>query len=372
MRIAVIGAGIVGVHIAVALARSGAEVTMLDRGEPGGGTTAGSFAWIDASHPGIAPYLELRVLGVDAWHRIDEEYGRPRWLSLTGTLIWTRAPEEAEKLERHFRRLEAHGGSPRRLSVREALGREPDLRLPSDVEAVYGLDGEGWVQTGPAIAALLQRGHADGLRLRAATEVRELSVASSGRLVGLVLASGERVRTDAVVSCVGRFTDSLLGPAGIHVPMLKTGAAEVPVAGLVARTSSTPCRIGSVLLADGMLIRSDNGGRLLVHSDACDARLTGQTPGPGAGEQLLELLARRLRGAEQTKVEYTRVCVRAIPRDLVPVAGWALDGLYVVATHSGVTLAPGLADLVAAEVLDGANREELARFRPGRFGKVMV
>jgi len=50
------------------------------------------------------------------------------------------------------------------------------------------------------------------------------------------------------------------------------------------------------------------------------------------------------------------------------VVGWARDGLYVVATHSGVTLAPALAELVASEVIDGADRAELARFRPGRFG----
>jgi glycine/D-amino acid oxidase-like deaminating enzyme len=44
----------------------------------------------------------------------------------------------------------------------------------------------------------------------------------------------------------------------------------------------------------------------------------------------------------------------------------------VVATHSGVTLAPALAELVASEVLEGSDREELRPFRPGRFGSVVV
>src|SRR4051794_15069015 len=93
MRITVIGAGVVGTHVAVALTLRGAKVTLLDRGEAGQGTTAGSFAWIDASHPGLTSYLDLRVLGVAAWRRQAGELGRPGWVSLPGTLSWP-GPDE--------------------------------------------------------------------------------------------------------------------------------------------------------------------------------------------------------------------------------------------------------------------------------------
>jgi len=36
-------------------------------------------------------------------------------------------------------------------------------------------------------------------------------------------------------------------------------------------------------------------------------------------------------------------------------------------TPSGVTLAPGVAELVAGELIDGAEAPLLAPFRPGRF-----
>ncbi|MGN6167579.1 MAG: NAD(P)/FAD-dependent oxidoreductase, partial [Solirubrobacteraceae bacterium] len=233
VRIAVIGAGIVGVHVAVALVRRGVDVTLIDRGEPGGGTTSGSFAWIDASAPGIAPYLELRMLGVRAWRRQALELGQPRWLSLPGSLTWARAGAEADTLEEHARRLRAAGHGPRRLTVQEALRHEPELRLPPDLECVYRHDGEGWVHTGPAIAALLKKGAVAGLHLRTGTEVRELSVDGGGRVAGVVLASGQRLRTDAVVCCLGRFTESLLLSAGVHVPMLEPGRGATPVAGVV-------------------------------------------------------------------------------------------------------------------------------------------
>jgi glycine/D-amino acid oxidase-like deaminating enzyme len=372
MRVAVIGAGIVGVHVAVALVHRGADVTLIDRGEPGGFTTAGSFAWIDASAPGISPYLELRVLGVQAWRRQAQELGRPEWLSLSGTLTWARGGGDADTLEEHARRLESMGVGPQRLTVEQAVGCEPDLHLPPDVECVYRHDGEGWVQTGPAIAALLRRGAAAGLRLRTATEVRELGVGGSGPIAGITLASGQRLQADAVVCCLGRFTESLLSGTGVHVPMREPGRGTVPVAGLVARTTPVRSRVDRVLLADGVLIRPDGAGRLLVGSDAHDAELADDVPGPGSGERLMALLASRVRGAEAARAAQTWMCVRAIPADLLPVVGWALDGLYVVATHSGVTLAPALAELVASELLDGCDRDELQRFRPARFRSIVA
>jgi glycine/D-amino acid oxidase-like deaminating enzyme len=86
----------------------------------------------------------------------------------------------------------------------------------------------------------------------------------------------------------------------------------------------------------------------------------------------MALLGRLVRGAQEARAEETWVCVRAIPADLLPVVGRALDGLYVVATHSGVTLAPALAELVASELLEDSDREELWPFRPGRFGSVVA
>jgi D-hydroxyproline dehydrogenase subunit beta len=338
MRITVLGAGIVGVHVALGLASRGAEVTLIDAGEPGGGTTAGSFAWIDASAPGVADYLELRVLGVRAWRRRAEELGWPRWLSLPGTTIWASGPEE---IEAHAERLLELGQRVDRLDPRTALRDEPDLVVPPAVATVYRFPGEGWVQTAPAIAELVERCRAAGVRLLFGNEVRGCKF------------------DGVVVSCLGRWTGSVLGAA---VPMLEPD--QPGVAGLVARTTPVRSRINSVVLADGLMIRPEPGGRLL---------LNGETVGPTAAPAtLLEMLRGRVRGTERASIDDAWVCLRAMPADRLPVVGWARDGLYVVATHSGVTLAPALAELVASELLDGVDRGELTRFRPGRFRSVLT
>jgi glycine/D-amino acid oxidase-like deaminating enzyme len=43
------------------------------------------------------------------------------------------------------------------------------------------------------------------------------------------------------------------------------------------------------------------------------------------------------------------------------------DGLYVAVTHSGVTLAAHLAELIAGELVSGTAAAELAPYRPDRF-----
>jgi glycine/D-amino acid oxidase-like deaminating enzyme len=44
-----------------------------------------------------------------------------------------------------------------------------------------------------------------------------------------------------------------------------------------------------------------------------------------------------------------------------------LNGLYVCCTHSGITLAPALAELGAREILTDETQDMLLPFRPARL-----
>src|SRR5439155_26747441 len=64
-----------------------------------------------------------------------------------------------------------------------------------------------------------------------------------------------------------------------------------------------------------------------------------------------------------------RVCVRPIPGDERSIVGPLphLTGVYVAVTHSGVTLGPLLARLLAEEIVTGRMPPLLAPYRPDRF-----
>lgn len=72
---------------------------------------------------------------------------------------------------------------------------------------------------------------------------------------------------------------------------------------------------------------------------------------------------------EGVGVDHFTVEWRPMPRDRMPVVGRMprLDSLYVATAHSGVTLAPALAQFVAEEIVEDAEVERLKTFRPSRF-----
>ena len=67
------------------------------------------------------------------------------------------------------------------------------------------------------------------------------------------------------------------------------------------------------------------------------------------------------------EAERYTVRTRPMPADGRPAIGpIGPEGLYLVSTHSGMTLAPVIAEMVAKEVGSGASDPRLAPYRPGR------
>ena len=93
LKVAVIGAGIVGSSVAHRLSEGGAEVFLIDGAEPGSGTTSTSFAWVNANNKLPRDYFELNVAGMDEHERLRDEIGGD-WLYTTGNLIWAAAEEQ--------------------------------------------------------------------------------------------------------------------------------------------------------------------------------------------------------------------------------------------------------------------------------------
>ena len=85
-----------------------------------------------------------------------------------------------------------------------------------------------------------------------------------------------------------------------------------------------------------------------------------------------ELLARAaqyvpaLKGASAVPVP---VGYRPMPLDGFPVLGYSpkAPNVYLALTHSGVTLAPLMAQLATMEIADGADVDLLSDYRPSRF-----
>lgn len=367
-HVVVIGAGVIGASVALRLAQRGVRVTVLDAGRVGGGTSSTSFAWIGASHPALDPYLDLNVRGVAAWHALAAELGGPAWLALPGCLTWSDDPAEQARLDARVPLLEAAGYAARVLDRAEAAGLEPGVELGRARTACLYPD-EGWVDAPAMVEAVLAVAAGLGAIVREDARVIGL-LRRSDRVAGVVLASGEEIDADLVVSCCGRWSAGIAALAGRRLSLVDVEQPGSLAVGLLVTT--TPAAEGPtrMLYVDDLMLRPAGGGRLLLHCDAHDRRVAwdeATDPPPAPAHDLVDLARGRIPGAATVTVESARIGLRALPADYLPALGWLEDGLYLAVTHSGVTLAPALGALVADELLEGHGTAPLAPFRPQRL-----
>jgi glycine/D-amino acid oxidase-like deaminating enzyme len=364
LRVIVIGAGVVGAAVAAALTRRGAEVTVLDAGRPGAGTTATSFAWVNANKKDPQPYFELNNAGIAAHHALAG--GPTPWFFPTGHLEWATTEEHAALLAARLPKLRDRGYPLRRLTRAEALELEPDLVAPADAEFVFYPE-EAHTLPGLLLARLLGEARDRGAAVLPHTEVTGIDLGAPA----VTTARGDTHTADVIVSCAGRWSTPVAALAGLDVPLLDPDLAGSATVGFLATTEPVPARLSRALTHSRLNVRPDGGGRLLLQALDLDGAADPAAPPPADGSLAAEITGRLpdvLAITEGTRLEKIRVGQRPLPADGLTIAGFAdpESRFYAVATHSGITLAPLLGDLVSGELL-GAESALLNSFRPSRF-----
>ena len=409
----VVGGGVLGAGIAHALAQRSARVTLLDAATPGGGASAATFAWVNAHKKQPESYFRLNVEGMAQYHRmVQDGVGKSgvgkSWFHPVGNIgLATDAASSAE-LDKSVADLLARGYRAERITARQAADLEPMVDPDRIVDAAFFPD-EGWVDTERMVADLLAGLTAAGGEIRTHCAVSGFEQTGSGVTVLLEDGGkgggkvggkdggkgggkgGGKLAADYVVSAVGAATQRLLAGSGVDVPLIAAGDVRarpdgeqryVAVGGLA---ETAPLRVPlrrvlhisgmglSGMRLSGMGLRPTPSGRVLLGGDGGGSQIPRTDPGFfGIGPTLLARARELFPALADVPVDRVRVGVRPMPADGRTVAGFtsAVAGLYVVVTHSGVTLAPYLADRVATEVLSGTEVPELAEFRPGRFRAV--
>jgi glycine/D-amino acid oxidase-like deaminating enzyme len=370
---AVIGAGVLGVCVAARLAEAGIAVTLLEQERPGHAATRSSFAWLNANDKAPRAYHDLNHAGMRAWAALSASLGGSAWYRPAGNIEWAEDAPGRARLAARVRRLAGWAYPARLIGAAEAAGLEPSLRLPASAAEAAWFPGEGYLLTEPLVSQLTGLAVQRGATLLTGEPGRVTGLDTAGGAVRAVhTAAGQVIPVDAVVCCAGRWVPDLAALAGAApvplVPWAEPGAAAPGLevqAGPV--TAPGPARM---VHAPRVYLRPHTGG--LVHLEAPDAAVDLHTPGADlrrwAGE-LLRRARRVVRGLDGASVAGYRVCVRPMPADGRSIVGWlpGADGMYVAVTHSGVTLAAHLAELITAELVSGAAAAELAPYRPGRF-----
>jgi glycine/D-amino acid oxidase-like deaminating enzyme len=363
-RCVVVGAGVLGASVAARLASAGWRVTLLERDQPGRGTSRWSFAWLNSNDKAPRPYHDLNHAGIRAWAELAPDLDGGAWYRPVGHLELATAG-----LQARVRRLTEWGYPARLVDPAEAADLEPALRLR--VPGAW-FPEEGYLLTEPLIARLVASATSHGAEVRTGEPGRVTAVEAGPDAAPAVrTADGAEHQADEVVCCAGRWTPAL-APVLARVPLIPWDTRGSIAPGLVVRVgpvgASGPVRL---LHTPELSLRPHPGG--LLHLEAPDVAVDLHTPEAELSrwaDELLRRARRTVRGLDDARVVETKVCARPLPADGQSIVGRlrGANGLYVAVTHSGVTLAAQLSRLIATDLTTGTPPAPLAPYSPARFG----
>lgn len=368
MRVAVVGAGIVGLSIALELRARGADVAVYDRGlDLGAGVTiraagmlGAAFEWAtEGEHRALAALARHSgLLWPDFAARLERLGGGSVEFSTEGALVVARTASETDWLEGLAAACQARNLPVSRLTTAQLAQREP--ALTAQVRAALLLPQDQ--QVDPALVlqrlgAALQR---SGVALRFGRHVE--------RIVGgqqFLMPDGERF--DRVVLATGsQIAPSFVGPRGAPLP---TGLpAPIPVKGQMLALAPAAKSPRHVIHARDVYI-APKSRWTLVGSTAERGRADTEVD-PAAITRLRAKAAELASSLVAAPDVSTWAGIRPTTPDDAPLIGsTAIPGVMAAMGHyrNGVLLAPATAEIIADQIIDGKVSPLATAFDPVRF-----
>ena len=376
--IVVAGSGIVGLALAWRLARSGFKIVAFDAGIAGGKISAATFAWINGtSKTENEAYHRLNRAGVDAYEKLARQIG-PSAIGLAGngSLHWA-GPDKPRLLDRmrdQVAALQRWGYGADWVDAPAMRRLAPGLAVPDGAEGLFA-PIDRWIEV-PRLLGWLKAQLAErGAILRENCAIKGLDRGPDGAVRAAVTAEG-------VIPCKHLvIAGGTAAPAMVEMATGRGGFPIEEMAGLLVETPAAPLAPGFDMVLwspdeAGFHMRRTSGGGLLLGADDVDAQIRADPSEEGLAAGRAVLIDRaldwmpELRKIDLHQGATHRIGRRAIPSDGYSILGPLKDapGAYVAATHSGVTLALAIAELLAEEITTGRMPAALSPFRPARFG----
>ncbi len=349
MKVAIVGAGVMGCTTAIELAQRGAEVVVLERAVPGAEASSAAAGILGAQVElhGRSEYVELFARARDAWKEwagvLREASGLEVGYRVTGVLRIARTQSDASDLEREVGWQRARGLRAAVLDASEARLVEPELA--QDVVAAAHYPDDAQVDP-PALLRALMVALSRTSRATVLTGAMvERLIVEQDRCVGVKLRDRD-LRVDATVLAAGSWSSLVPGiPSGL--PLVR------PVRGQMLLLDERPPRVRSIVFSEGGYVVPRGDGRVLCGSTMEHAGFRKEVTAGGMHAILACALACiPSLGAAQVAGMWSNFRPQ-VEGDNALVGPSVLPGLFLATGHhrNGILLAKVTADAVASAVL---------------------
>jgi len=365
--VAVVGGGVIGLACAWRLAQGGAEVAVLERGEPGGGASrvaAGMLAPIGELAFGEPELLELNLAAARIYPEFVAELeaatGQSTGYERLGALHVALDRDEAAQLRRVHDLQRSLELEAEWLATRQCRELEPGL-APSFHGGVLAA-GEAAIDPRALTRVLVAACEGEGVEVRTGTEVVD-GIFEGERLTGVRTAFDEEIAAETVVLAGGAWSGAMTWLPEEARPAVR------PVKGQVVelRTRDGAPAARHILASERVYLVPRADGRLVAGATVEEMGFDTAVTAGGVHELLREAYRLLPEVAEMELVDAVAGLRPGTPSNLPHVGPGAIDGLVLATGHyrNGILLAP-LAAQTVAELLAPNRRSSFPHLFRGK------
>ena len=379
--VVIVGAGMVGAACAYYAARSGLDVTVVDRGPVAGGTTGAGEGNILLSDKPPGPELDLALLSERLWRELaGEPFGRAIEYEPKGGLVVAQEEKSLDALRGFADGQRSYGVEAEPIEADGLGALEPNLAAGLAGGMFYPQDAQ--VQPALAAAQLMRAAAASGAKLRMGETVTQLLRTPGGAVRGVGTNRGE-IHAPAVVNAAGVWGADVAALASVTLPVL-------PRRGFILVTEPLPQLVRhKVYAADYVADVASDSAALqtspVVEGTASGPVLIGASRERVGFDREVSLPVLRRLAAQaialfpalaSVNAMRTYVGFRPYLPDHLPAIGAdpRVPGLVHACGHegAGIGLAPATGLLVAQVLTGSATQLDLTPLRPDRFAAAAI
>lgn len=368
-RVIVVGAGVVGCSIAMHLARAGARVRVMDKGEICSGMSARSGALV-RMHYTFAPEAELAWKSLHYFRNWREMVGGECGFTRTGFAV-VAGENNLDALRANLAMLKGVGVETEPLTPEELRKLDPSVNVEGVAMAAYEPQS-GYADPVATTMALADAARAAGAEFSLNGRVRSVHIRGA-HVVGVLDSTGRFQESDAVCVVAGPWTDRLLAPLGVKIGIV----AERAQIAFFKRPASLS-HLGYIDTIAGSYFRPHGNDLTLAGlgnwNDEAepDPDRFREDNDPEFIEVVRKRLTQRIAAMESAQYAHGHAGIYDVTPDQRPVLDEivGLEGLYVAAGFSGTGFktSPAVGAAMAELIMTGKSASvDISAFSSLRF-----